>query len=69
MIKIHKELKPNVYLVELEGTKYYQIWNKSELHLHLLKGKNTYNLQVEDLPLPLEELENIAESLTKNKIS
>lgn len=63
MIKIHKEIKPNIYLIELEGTRYYQIWKKADLLLELLNSGKPYNLYIEDLPLPLEELEELADKL------
>ena len=37
MIKIEKELGNNEYLIHLEGTEYYQVWNKWNLFELLLE--------------------------------
>jgi hypothetical protein len=61
MIKVLKEIKPNWFLIELEGTRYYQIWQKWELFEVLLDYKSNSNqtLWDEDLPMPYENLEKI----------
>ena len=78
MIEIIKEIKPNWYMIHLEGTRYYQIWQKWELFELLLdyKSTSTQTLWDEDLPMPYENLEKIVEELdttlkekTEKKIS
>jgi hypothetical protein len=61
MIKILKEIKPDWFLVELEGTRYYQIWQKWELFDLLLshKSNSAQTLWDEDFPMKYAELENI----------
>jgi len=78
MIEIIKEIKPDWYMIHLEGTRYYQFWNKWELFELLLdyKSTSTQTLWDEDLPMPYENLEKIVEGLdttlkekTEKKIS
>ena len=40
MIKIIREIEPDWFLIKLEGTTCYQIWNKWELFEILLKKGN-----------------------------
>jgi hypothetical protein len=61
MIKILKEIKPDWFLIELEDTRYYQIWQKWELFEVLLDYKSNSNqtLWDEDFPMEYAQLENI----------
>ena len=75
MISSIKEIRPDWYLIHLEGTRYYQIWNKWDL-FHLLLKSTEVNLDVpkpnltlwdEDFPMTSEKIENIVEDLIKIK--
>ncbi len=75
MIQSIKEIKPDWYLIHLEGTRYYQIWNKWDL-FHLLLKSTEVNLDVpkpnltlwdEDFPMTSEKIENIVDNLIKIK--
>jgi hypothetical protein len=75
MIQSIKEIKPDWYLIHLEGTRYYQIWNKWDL-FHLLLKSTEVNLEVpkpnltlwdEDFPMTSEKIENIVDNLIKIK--
>lgn len=75
MISSIKEIRPDWYLIHLEGTRYYQIWNKWDL-FHLLLKSTEVNLEVpkpnltlwdEDFPMTSEKIENIVEDLIKIK--
>ena len=61
MIKVLKEIKPNWFLIELEDTRYYQIWQKWELFEVLLdyKSNSVQTLWDEDFPMEYSNLENI----------
>ncbi len=65
MIKVLKEIKPDWFLIELEGTRYYQIWQKWELFQVLLdyKSNSAQTLWDEDFPMEYSNLENIVEHL------
>jgi hypothetical protein len=65
MIKIIKEIKQDWFLVELEGTRYYQIWQKWELFDLLLshRSNSQQTLWDEDFPMEYSNLENIVEHL------
>lgn len=39
MIKIINEIQEDTFLIHLEGTEYYQVWNKWELFELLLDNK------------------------------
>ena len=77
MIESIKEIRPDWYLIHLEGTRYYQIWNKWDLFDLLLKSTNIdlktpkpqLSLWDEDFPMPYEKLESIVDDLIniKNK--
>tara|TARA_R110000822_G_scaffold83866_7_gene197203 strand:- start:1180 stop:1416 length:237 start_codon:yes stop_codon:yes gene_type:complete len=77
MIESIKEIRPDWYLIHLEGTRYYQIWNKWDLFDLLLKSTNIdlktpkpqLTLWDEDFPMPYEKLESIVDDLIniKNK--
>ena len=49
MVKIEKEIEKDWYLIHLEGTRYYQVWNKWELFEILLERGAT--LWDEDFPM------------------
>lgn len=75
MISSIKEIRPDWYLIHLEGTRYYQIWNKWDL-FHLLLKSTEVNLEVpkpnltlwdEDFPMTSEKIESIVEDLIKIK--
>lgn len=75
MINSIKEIRPDWYLIHLEGTRYYQIWNKWDL-FHLLLKSTEVNLEVpkpnltlwdEDFPMTSEKIENIVDNLIKIK--
>jgi hypothetical protein len=67
MVKILKEIEKDYYLIELEDTRYYQIWNKWDLFEVLLQnGTNAYTLFVEDFPMSEIELKEIVTKI-KNK--
>lgn len=70
MIEIIKEIKPDWYMIHLEGTRYYQLWHKWELFELLLdyKSTSTQTLWDEDLPMPYENLEKIVEHLDNKLI-
>ena len=61
MIKVLKEIKPDWFLIELEDTRYYQIWQKWELFEVLLdyKSNSAQTLWDEDFPMEYSNLENI----------
>jgi hypothetical protein len=65
MVKIH-EVDEETVLLELEPTKYYQLWNKWDLIKHLQDGVNKMTFEVEDFPIQKEELLKLANQL-KNK--
>lgn len=77
MIESIKEIRPDWYLIHLEGTRYYQIWNKWDLFDLLLQATNIdlktpkpqLTLWDEDFPMPYEKLESIVDDLIniKNK--
>jgi hypothetical protein len=75
MIENIKEIKPDWYLIHLEGTRYYQIWNKWDLFHLLLQATNIeldtpkpqLTLWDEDFPMAYEKLEKIVEDLIKIK--
>jgi hypothetical protein len=75
MISSIKEIRPDWYLIHLEGTRYYQIWNKWDL-FHLLLKSTEVNLEVpkpnltlwdEDFPMTAEKIESIVDNLIKIK--
>lgn len=53
MITIEKEIETDWYLIQLPGTRYYQIWNKWDLFEILLKEGVT--LVDEDFPMSSKE--------------
>ena len=73
MIQIIKEIQPDWFLIHLEGTRNYQIWNKWELFSLLLKETETdlnhpkpqTNLVDDDLPISETVLNIIVEELKK----
>jgi hypothetical protein len=69
MIKIIKEIKTDWYLIHLENTRYYQIWNKWELFDLLLSHKTTsaQHFWDEDFPMQYEDLEKIVDFLIEQK--
>jgi len=53
MIEIVKEIETDWYLIHLENTRYYQVWNKWDLfELMLNKGATLWD---EDFPMTEEE--------------
>lgn len=75
MIESIKEIRPDWYLIHLEGTRYYQIWNKWALFELLLQSTNIelktpkpqLTLWDEDFPMSYQKLENIVDNLIKIK--
>ena len=75
MIKEIRQIEEDWYLIHLEGTRYYQIWNKWDLFDCLLKAteidlknpKPYLNLWDEDFPMTEEELKTIINNLKKIK--
>lgn len=75
MIQSIKEIRPDWYLIHLEGTRYYQIWNKWDLFGLLLQATNidlevpkpNLTLWDEDFPMTSEKIENIVDNLIKIK--
>ena len=65
MVKIH-EVDEETVMLELEPTKYYQLWNIWDLYEHLYKGEKKMTFQVEDFPIDKKELLEYANQL-KNK--
>ena len=65
MIEIIKEVKDNWYLIHLQGTRYYQIWQKWELFELLLdhKSSSVVTLWDEDFPMTQEDIESLVEKL------
>lgn len=55
MITISKEIEKDWYLIELEGTQYYQVWNKWELFELLLESGVT--LSIDDFPMNQSEFD------------
>jgi hypothetical protein len=70
MIEIIKEIKPNWYLIHLEGTRYYQIWQKWELFEVLLdyKSNSVQTLWDEDFPMEFSNMKEIVEHLDNTLI-
>jgi len=64
MIKIHT-VDEETLILELEPTKYYQMWNSWELIKHLQDGVNKMTFEVEDFPIKKEELLKLAKELKK----
>ena len=75
MIQSIKEIRPDWYLIHLEGTRYYQIWNKWDLFNLLLQATNidlkvpkpNLTLWDEDFPMTAEKIESIVDNLIKIK--
>lgn len=72
MIGESRNIKGDWWMIELKGTRYYQIWNKWDLWEHLLSNRNPNNgadvpphatLWDEDLPIPTEDLDKMLEEL------
>ena len=55
MITIAKEIEKDWYLIQLEGTRYYQIWNKWDLFELLLDNAKSETLWDEDFPMHEDE--------------
>ena len=70
MIKVLKEIKPNWFLIELEDTRYYQIWQKWELFEVLLdyKSNSVQTLWDEDFPMEFSNMKEIVEHLDSKLI-
>jgi hypothetical protein len=70
MIIVLKEIKPNWFLIELEGTRYYQIWQKWELFEVLLdyKSNSVLTLWDEDFPMEFSNMKEIVEHLDSKLI-
>jgi hypothetical protein len=67
MIKIHKEIQKDYYLIELEGTNYLQIWNKFDLYETLIEAKKKITLRIEDTPISEEDLNTLVEDIKQFK--
>jgi len=70
MIKVLKEIKPNWFLIELEDTRYYQIWQKWELFDLLLshRSNSVQTLWDEDFPMEFSNMKEIVEHLDNKLI-
>ena len=67
MIKILKEIDKDYFLIQLEDTRYYQIWNKWDIFEVLLQnGTNAITLWDEDFPMSEVELKELVTKI-KNK--
>jgi hypothetical protein len=62
MVKIH-EVDEETVLLELEPTKYYQLWNIWDLYSHLAKGEKKMTFEVEDFPIHIDTLSEYAKEL------
>lgn len=75
MIKEIKQIQDDWYLIHLEGTRYYQIWNKWDLFHLLLQATNIelgapkpqLTLWDEDFPMTESDLINIVNNLKEIK--
>jgi len=67
MIKIHKEIQQDYFLIELEGSRYFQIWNKWDLFENLLEANKKVTLYVEDTPFSEEKLNEIVDYIKQIK--
>lgn len=75
MIQSIKEIKPDWYLIHLEGTRNYQLWNKWDLFELLLKETETdlnnpkpqMNIVDDELPISDTVLNIMVEELKKIK--
>lgn len=67
MIKIQKEIQQDYFLIELEGSRYYQIWNKWDLFETLLEADKKVTLYVEDTPFSEEHLNDIVDYIKQIK--
>lgn len=77
MIGESRNIKGDWYMIELKGTRYYQIWNKWDLWEHLLSKQNPQTpgldlpphitLWDEDLPLKEELLNEWLEILEEQR--
>lgn len=65
-MKIHK-VDEDTLLLELEPTRYYQLWNKWDLYEHLQTGTKKMGFEIEDFPLHIDELKEYAKQLKQNK--
>ena len=54
-MKIH-EVDEDTLLLELEPTRYYQLWNKWELYEHLQSGTQKMTFEIEDFPIDKKQL-------------
>ena len=66
MVKVHK-LDEDSVILELELTKYYQLWNIWDLYKHLQDGVDKMTFEVEDFPIEKEELLKLANQLKQKK--
>lgn len=65
-MKIH-EVDEDTLLLELEPTKYYQLWNKWDLYTHLHTGEKKMGFEIEDFPIHIDKLKEYANELKQNK--
>jgi hypothetical protein len=65
MVRVHKVDEDSVIL-ELQPTRYYQLWNIWDLYKHLQDGVDKMTFEVEDFPMDKKELLELAKQL-KNK--
>lgn len=61
-MKVH-EVNEETVLLDLEPTKYYQLWNKWDLYEYLAKGTEKMTFEVEDFPMDKKELLELANQL------
>lgn len=65
-MKIH-QVDEETLLLELEPTRYYQLWNKWDLYEHLQTGTKKMGFEIEDFPIDFKTLKKYAEELKQNK--
>ena len=67
MIKVLEQLEDDYYLVLLEDTKYYQIWNRWDLYETLLESNKCVTLQLEDFPMNKSDIIELVNKIKQNK--
>jgi hypothetical protein len=67
MIKVLKEIQKDYYLIELEGTRYLQIWNRLDIFETLLDANKKITLYTDDAPISDKELNRLVEDIKQFK--
>jgi len=67
-MKIHTGISEDIVLLELGPTRHYVMYNKWDLYELLLDSDKPHmKFEIEDFPMKLEELQELAKSLIKEK--